>query len=323
MTSHSLTGLDGQNPLGFLAALGLLRVLDDHARARGAGLPTLAYTPDAATTPTLTSDLNFEEIVSQVLADAREQASNVALQFAYTDAGERAHPEEPGAIRDLKAPPRRAKELLKEASAAPRRVSDLAAAFFSELVTDNSGKTKPTTLHFTAGQQTFLAAVEALRAGVKYQDIQEALLGPWLNTASLPSLSWDASSSRTYALRANNPSDEKRGCQAGANWLATVGLVFFPVVANAEKLPTTSSEKLMTTTIVGGWKNSVMRWPLWTGALTTRVVASLLKMDLRVLTASQRGALGISQVFRSRINRSDQGGYGSFSPAAVELPALE
>ena len=34
----------------------------------------------------------------------------------------------------------------------------------------------------------------------------------------------------------------------------------------------------------------------------------------------EREALGITQVFRSAITRSDQGGYGAFSPADVVLP---
>jgi hypothetical protein len=37
-----------------------------------------------------------------------------------------------------------------------RSTSDIAASFFFELVQDNNGKTKPTALHFTAGQQPFL-----------------------------------------------------------------------------------------------------------------------------------------------------------------------
>jgi len=90
---HSLTGLDAQNPLGFLAALGLLRVLDEHAVACGAPRPTLAYTPDGATSPTLGSHLSLDEVIAQVLDDAQNQATNPAVQFAYNQAGERVHGE--------------------------------------------------------------------------------------------------------------------------------------------------------------------------------------------------------------------------------------
>ncbi len=49
-------------------------------------------------------------------------------------------------------------------------------------------------------------------------------------------------------------------------------------------------------------------------------VARLLRADVATLGRHEREALGITQVFRSEISRSDQGGYESFSPAEVELP---
>jgi hypothetical protein len=54
--------------------------------------------------------------------------------------------------------------------------------------------------------------------------------------------------------------------------------------------------------------------------LTTRAVASLLRSDFKALTAQDRAAAGLTQVFTSSIVRSDQGGYGSFTPAEIVLP---
>ena len=42
-TKLELTGLDAQNPLAFLAALGLLRLLDDHALRVKLDRPRLAF----------------------------------------------------------------------------------------------------------------------------------------------------------------------------------------------------------------------------------------------------------------------------------------
>ncbi len=95
---------------------------------------------------------------------------------------------------------------------------------------DNNGNTKPTAFHFTAGQQTFLDMVDELRTGITAAHLREALDGPWLNRSQLPSLTWDSSVARLYALRAGNPSKEKRGSVPGANWLAVIGLSYFPVV---------------------------------------------------------------------------------------------
>lgn len=313
MIQHELSGLDAQNPLGFLAALGLLRVLDDVAAAQGTPKPRLAFSASGSPVPILHTDLEFDALVEAVLADAAAQEGNRALKLAYTKEGERVSADDPAAIRDLKPPLHVARELLEECSAGPPRTSQLAAAWFSELVADNKGNTKPTAFHFTAGQQTFLSMVDQLRREITADDVREALRGPWSNTSSLPSLSWDASVSRNYALRASDPSKEKRGSVPAANWLAVIALQFFPVAEQRGKLATTG--------IIGGWKDSTFYWPLWHVPITAHAATSLLRVDARRWTSSERAAVGIFRVLRAGILRSDQGGYGSFSPADVVLPA--
>jgi hypothetical protein len=312
MNEIVLTGLDGQNPLAFFAALGLLRVLDDEARRRGGPTPTLAYPELGEATPTLRTDLAADEVPLIVLQDAATQASNPVLLLAYGKSGDRLSPASAGAVRDLKPPPRVARSLLDEAATQEPRVHRLAAALFSELVTDNNGNTKPTALHFTAGQQTFLSMVSELRERIGEADVREALFGPWKNISELPSLSWDASVARNYALRASNPAKEKRGSVPAANWLGVVGLEFFPVAAERGRLSTTC--------VSGGWKDAVLRWPIWSGCLSAKAAASLLRFDSRRWSSGEREALGIVRVYAASILRSDQGGYGSFTPADVVLP---
>lgn len=315
MNQHLLTGLDAQNPLAYLAALGLLRILSNYEPE-----VALSFSHDGLALPTLHSALPWETILEVVLTDAVEQGHDRALGLAYDKEGNLVAPGSPQAIRDLKPLPPSARQFLGECAAASRRSADLALAFFSELVQDNNGNSKPTAFHFTAGQQTFLGFVELLRQGISASDLEEALLGPWLNTSQLPSLNWDATSSRNYALRARNPSLEKRGSIAGANWLGVHALAYFPAVADASKLATRSSEKLVTAGIRGGWKTSTFTWPIWAVPARSRTVASLLRVHPRRWSATERAAMGICQVFFSKIARSDQGGYGSFSPAAVYSP---
>lgn len=312
MSEHVLTGLDGQNPLGFFAALGLLRVLDDDAVRRRVPRPTLRFATIGESVPTLNSDLAFDAISSVVLDDARQQGENHALQFAYSPQGERAVARDSAAVRDLKPPPALARALLDECAIRQRRESALVAGWFSELVTDNNGSTKPTALHFTAGQQSFLEMVDQLRQRIANDDVREALLGPWLNTSRLPSLSWDSSIARNYALRAGNPSKEKRGSVPAANWLGVIAMEFFPIAVRRDRLVTTG--------VKGGWKDSVFTWPLWEPPLTTSAVAPLLRVDVRRMYSAQWDALGVTRVYQADIQRSDQGGYGSFSPAAVVIP---
>jgi hypothetical protein len=311
MTTLVFEGFEAHNPLGFLASLGLLRVLEHEAVVAGRPSPRLAFIERGSWVAMLDSTHTVDAIVDIVLRDAAAQADNRALQLMYDADGELVPPGANG-TRDLKPPPRAARRFLEQVATGDRRTAALAAAWFSELVTDNNGKIKPTAFHFTAGQQAFLEMVDKLRNGLAANHLREALQGPWRNTSPLPSLSWDASTPRLYALRARNPSGEQRGGVPGANWLAVLGLAFFPVVARGSRL--------VTTAVTGGWKDSTFMWPIWTPATEAAAVASLLRMNVATWTAEERAATGIATVFRSRILRSDQGGYGSFAPAAVVPP---
>lgn len=305
-----LPGLDGQNPLGFFAALGLLRVLDERtpsSRPR----PRLAFL-DQGRRAELRAALSFDELCGLVLEDAAGRYGSAALALAYDERGQLAEAGGEKVTADLKPPPETATAFLASLSRQDRRSQDLAMAFFAEEVVDNNGNTKPTAFHFTAGQQKFLEMVGDLRTGLQRGHVEEALRGPWRNQDALPSLSWDSTVARQYALRAVNPSSEKRGSVAAANWLAVIGLSFFPVSRRRGRLVTTG--------VVGGWKDSVFHWPVWSPPCTRLEVAGLLRADVAALGRREREALGITQIFRSAISRSDQGGYGSFSPAEVELP---
>ena len=318
MTEHviDLPGLDGQNPLGFLAGLGLLRVLDDHASRKSLARPRLAFAEIPPFVVRLSTHGTLAQIKEIVLADAAEQANSVALRLAYDEGGELCGPDAVDATRDLKPPPPAARRFLMLAGAASRRDADLAAGMISDVVQDNNGASKPTSFHFTAGQQAFLEMIEALRVGVDEAAIDEALVGPWRNTSKLPSLGWDSSVARLYALRASDPSGEKRGSVPASNWLAVHALALFPV------MPERGRERpvLRTTNVGLGWKNVAYTWPLWTELADSRVIAAVLRLDSARWTQRERLALGISTVFRSRILRSDQGGYGSFTPPEVVPP---
>jgi hypothetical protein len=308
----SLTGLDAQNPLGFLAALGLLRVLDEHAVGRKIVRPALSFTEDGSVVPLLSTTLTLQEIVGAVMEDAKAQQANPILNLAYDDEGQLVPSGDARANRDLKPPPQLAAAVLATWAEAGRRVADLASSLFSELVQDNNANTKPTAFHFTAGQQAFLQMVDDLRQGLSTESLKEALIGPWLNVSRLPSLGWDSSVTRLYALRASDPAAEKRGSVPAANWLGFQALAFFPVIVRRRRL--------VTACVTGGWKNSVFRWPTWTGELTVPVIASILRLNVAALNGVERSAAGIRTVFSSQILRSDQGGYGSFSPADIVLP---
>lgn len=306
----SLTGLDGANPLAFLAAVGLLRVLDERTPA-DRPRPRMRWREAGRWRPELQGVATIDDVVDCVLGEIASWKDEPALALLH----EGAEPED-----DLKPSPAAYRAFLESARErtlmGEARTARFAASFASELVQDNAGKTKPTALHFTAGQQRFLEMVRQLMKSVGRDHLVEALVGPWTGTSPLPSLSWDSTVQRAYALRASDPSKEKRGSVPGAEVLAFHALPFFPVVAN-ERL------ELGTTCVEGGWKSSEFTWPLWHPWSTADVVRSLLALTGRRRgmnrapfgEPAQRACRGVSAVFAAGILRSDQGGYGSFTPS--------
>jgi hypothetical protein len=303
MTSLLLTGLDGANPLGFLAALGVLNVLSDGASTDVT--PTLAWAYRGSWRPIVSSGddgMTVEALAKKVMADLATWKKEPAIDLEYDG------------VRDLKPRPDvyRAflERLVAKAEPTRRRSVDLAGALATDIAVDRSGNTKPTALHFTAGQQEFLAMVKELMEGMREEDVLEAIAGPWRYARSLPVLKWDATVFREYALRAADPSKEEPTGIPGADWLAFRGLSFIRVAPRGRQIHTTGC--------FGGWKTGGFRWPLWSSALAPETVRSVLAYpELEQVPERARRARGIAVVFEARIRRSDQGGYGSFSPAAV------
>lgn len=312
-----LTGLDGSNPLGFLAAVGLLRVLDD-ATPAALPRPTLVWADSGQWLPWLQVVQTQEQVLDIVVQHARASLAEAATCFSY-DAEGRASLRGDGLVRDLKPLPEGLRALQDAAavqaiqdppSAVRRRSVDWMAAFGSECVTDNNGRVKPGALHFTAGQQAFLTMVREQAEGLDTAMVAEALFGPWVGTSRLPSLSWNAAAARGYAYRATDPSKEKRSSVPSADVLAFAAWTLLPSVSDGRRLRTARC--------AGGWKDGTFSWPVWTVPCTAQTVASLMvRRDIDELTAAERRALGVGLIFRSSVTRSDQGGYGSFAPAAV------
>lgn len=306
MKETLLTGLDGKNPLAFLAALGTLNVLADACKA-GAPEPRLVWRAAGTYRPAIVDGPDAAEIVDAVMRDLatfHDEPAIELLRYRKDDGrGAEAH--------DLKPPPgvfaRYLRELVERDL---RRSLAFAAAFATDVAVDNGGNTKPTALHFTAGQQEFLAMVHELVRGVQRADVEEALTGPWRYARPLPVLQWDNSAARDYALRAGDPSKEKKLGVPAADWLAFRGLPFAGVAPDGDRIATTGCS--------GEWKTGAFRWPLWTVPLGRDVIRSLLASEeLLAVEPRTLRARGIDVVFEVSIRRSDQGGYGSFTPARI------
>lgn len=300
-----LQALEGTNPLGFLAALGVLGALAD------AGCDaTLQWDDDVVPCAVLGGVRDLAEALDVLDADRQRWAGSTALNYP---------PRAP--LRDAKPSARQLREWY-EALAGPDILdadADLLCAIAAEGAFDRNGNAKPTHLHFTAGQQQFLDMVRTLAASLTREHLAEAVDGPWSYKSPLPSLSWDVRTERVYAMRATNPSGEKRLGVPGADWLAFRGLAFYPVSLIRGSLQTTACDR--------AWKNSAFRWPLWSVPATRDVVRSLVA-DGTLVSQDARprpgdlAARGIVRVLQSPIRRSDQGGYGTFGGPVTLAAAM-
>jgi hypothetical protein len=301
MNEMPLFALEGTNPLGYLAALGVLDAL-----TRKVGHATLRWT-DELVPHAIVGAIGDLDTLLDVLDRDREE---------WTDSGLLGFPKE-SPLPDAKPDRLTLRKWFEAVFTADRdrAASDQLCALVAEDALDGKGNAKPTHLHFTAGQQQFLEMIRALASSVDRERLREAVCGPWAYDSSLPSLSWDSRGERVYAVRATNPSAEKRLGVPGADWLAFRGLVFYPVTRMA-------SGSLRTTACDNEWKRSAFRWPLWAVPASRDVIASLvadraLVSQGAVIRVADLAPRGVFRLLQAPIRRTDQGGYGSFGAPDV------
>jgi hypothetical protein len=298
MSELLLPALEGTNPLGFLAALGVLDSL-----AGTTVEATLRWTDDLVPQAVLGGIESVDNLLEVLDLDRLRWEKSLVLSFPANSPLPDAKPDRELLTRWFRA-------AFEESIHS--RDADMLCAIVAEGAFDRSGNAKPTHLHFTAGQQRFLEMVRTLAVDVDKDRLREAICGPWAYDSPLPSLSWDARGERLYAIRATNPSGEKRLGVPGADWLAFRGLVFYPVSPRNGSLRTTGCDD--------SWKSSAFRWPLWSVPAKRMTVRSLVADRTLVgqkatLKPRELAARGVLCVLRSPIKRSDQGGYGSFGGA--------
>ena len=302
MTEICLSSLSGNNPLGFLCALGTVDALS--RRLPGADV-RLSWTEGASPRPVISGVASTEQIVDLVDQDRELWTGSTLLNW----------PDRRAPLTDLKLPRGQERswveEVLKRPGPQGLAEQRLLSGLIAEGALDQSGKkTNPTHLDFTAGQQRFLEMARELATSVDAGWFHEALFGSWQSTSPLPVFGWDPEGERSYAYRATDPSADKKQGVPGANWLGFLGLTYFPVYARAGKL--------LTTSCAPEWKHSHLTWPIWSPSLPPSVVRSLLRdSSITLATERQRRMRGVRQLLRAPIRRTDQGGYGSFGAPAL------
>lgn len=295
-----LTGLIGSNPLGALAAFGLLRACSEIQQI---SQPRLYWRMEDDWTAVLSarSNLDEETIVEQLAT--RQQARNLDV-FSWSD--------------DIRVQPENYRlHLIQHGQAATscdRLSADYYVAFGSETVTDGSKRlVKPTAFHMTSGQQKFLKNVREL--ATSFSDdcagpLKEALFGPWKYEDEYHSLGWDPMTERLHALRHRAPTNETPRSVRAAVWFAAEALPLFPTARVGERLATTGFTR----------RNGITRltWPIWSTAVGVETLKTLLAAsELFSLegweSLRRRGVTAIYESIRSEFGQ----GYAILRPATL------
>ncbi len=300
MNSLVFGGIEGSNPLGFLAAVGAWRLsaLLWGGEVRMRWIRRDGWRPELAGAPVL-EEAEFcralcEEAPWAPLGAFEALGKNLTV--------------EPETFRPV------ARAAVAGATREDRRAADFAAAFGSEMEVDRNGRIRYTDLCFItgSGHQDFLGSANALRESTKAEHVREALFGPWKYRDRSLSFRWDPEDAKEYALQWENPSVEGVYSVWGANRLAFEALPLFPVAATENGVRTTGFETRE--------RAHEFTWPMWEGWLGLDAARALLASRALQAEAPERkelAAMGVGEIFRCQRVRIGQGANFkvSFRPA--------
>lgn len=301
-----LSGLDGSNPLGFLASLGALRTLtlawpDSEVR--------LAWHAQDAWRPALVADGLSD--ADALVAELHAQLSAAQGHAAFGELGEdlSVHPDH---FRTL------AENAARSAALDDRAGADFFAAFGSDAMPAETGDVIQDTAFRTmggAGHQHFLGFIRNLVAAATAEHLRKALFEPWRydDAVEKRTMRWDPLDDTRYALQWRNPSGDparrKRGSMVGANRLAIEALPLFPTAPVGRRLLTTGFKGR-------GSRDTFWTWPIWNAEASLDVVRSLLSLGELQSDTPSRDELarrGIAEAYR--VQRLTIGKLRNFSPS--------
>ena len=303
MNQHTrlpLPGLNGSNPLAFLAALGTLRVL---TRAWPERDPRLGWESHGGRwTPFLETQgaATPEDVVAALDPALHMMDGHRAFTFDS----------------DLKLSADRFAEFSRQAGQAARTGGDtvaaeFAAAFACEATVNEDGTVQDTAFRTMsgAGHQHFLQFMAELARLTTAAQIQAALFSSWRYEEQKLSMRWDPADDRRYALRWDDPSGDVIRTVRGANRLAIEALPLFPVVPVGRELETTGFGS-------PHGSGDFWTWPIWEPPLPLDTVRTVLALDtLQAARPDRRelAARGIAEVYRCE--RITVGKFRNFTPA--------
>jgi hypothetical protein len=298
-----LRGLDGSNPLAFLAALGTLRTL---AAAWPERPVRMAWRVDTgAWRPVLkcegwAGDDAADELLDTLAGQLARGAGSEAFSFTP----------------DLKLMPAAfrafalaARDSALSGDSPSQNDAAFAAAFACEGCINKDGTVQDTAFRTLsgAGHQHFVGSMEELARCTDREHLRRTLLAGWDYKDGKPSLRFDPVDDRRYALRWSDPSGDATRTMRGANRLAVEALPLLPTCPVGQRLATT-----------GFNVSKFWTWPIWEPWLSLDVTRTLLALEELQSEIPNRAALlarGVREVFRCE--RITVGKFRNFTPAAA------
>ena len=297
-----LNGLDGSNPLAFLAAVGTLRTATlaepnsdwrmKWVERHGTWVPELSAA--RAISP---------KALVELLMPALHLESTPEFDF---DKNLAVSPEKFEKV---------AKDAQRRASREARRYADFIASFGCEaLVTPDGKKIQDTALRTMsgAGHQHFLGTMKKLVKVTGKRHLHQSLFETWSYEDDMLGLRWDPREDRRYALRWDNPSGDGVKTMRGANRLAVEALPLLPTIPVGRPM----GRQLATTGFTRHDRAVWFKWPIWERSLGLDVVRSLLALAEVQAPEPDRTRLrvrGIVEMYRSQRIANDR--YINFSHA--------
>lgn len=312
-----LSGLDGSNPLGFLAAVGTLCILDDAF----AGSVRLGWrSVHGSWSPWLAGCGDDERVVCEAVLQALKNAPTAVFDIGRETRKEKGKDKESNKFpfaRDRFV--REIEDRQGKARPASRRDVDFLAGFGTELYPDaKKGEFQETRFRMVragdSNRQGMLFYAKAIREGVGHRHIERTLFQPWDYRDEGYSLRWDPIEDQAHALRWKDPSRSSLadgpGTMLAANCLAVESLRCFPSFAVGRRVHTTGFHR-------DEGRGLRFVWPIWTSMADVETLRSLVALrDLHESPLPRPALLakGIEEVYCARQVRPNQY-YSNFAPA--------
>lgn len=230
---HDLMGLPASSPIGFMAALGMLRVLSSD---RGCAI-RLGWRSGHA----VIEGMEVQSAIAELYANMNSRAESP--EFNWADSPRKVKPE--------------AYRLACKKMNGDERALGFMAGWASDTVI-RDGTVSVTRMDMTSGQQQLLRDLRTLARRITQEHFVSAVLGgPYEDQSSF---GLDPVAVRSHAHEPQAPNKSSPPGKPGLIWLAIESIPLHPVAPiRANRTQTT------------GWrpgKNTAYVWPIWNGFLT-------------------------------------------------------